>query len=1204
MTFLRGSSLRSVCALLLPCAQKVLRFARPAAFTVAVSVVALGVSQAGAETPQLAPLNPAFTAATPASNAMQTTAGGKALGHRQGPQDFSLLKQSAVARAAARSAAQSARTYATAFDLRDTGKVSAVKNQSTCGACWAFASLASLESSLLSGESWDFSENNLKNKHGFDWTHCAGGTGNLATAYLARWGGPITEADDPYSVSSSVSPSGLTVRKHLQNTKYFAHVPGTADNDAIKQALTTIGAVDASMTWSDSAYRSATASYYYSGSDATDHDVTIVGWNDDYGKSNFSPAPSSNGAWLVKNSWGTGWGNSGYFWVSYYDAKFAEECYVFYDAQATTNYSRIYQYDPLGRTSAIGYGSVTAWGANIFTVADSGTALKAVGFYTMDAPTAYELRVYTNVTAGSPRSGTLAYSTSGSIAEAGYHTVTFTAIPVTASQNFSVVLRFTTNSYTYPVPLEYPIAGYSSGATASTGQSYMSSNGTSWTDVAGAYTNTNVSIKAYAGPSGETFAVTSVSPQTAVNSGSTSLTVTGTAFTSPSTLRLSKTGQSNISATSVTVNSSTQITAVVPLTDAAAGLWSLTVVNSGAETATLADALTITLPLATVSAISPASGISTGTLTGVSITGTNFRTAAAVKLARTGYTDVNATSLTVNSASSISCSLPLSAVATGVWNITVTNTDDGQSGSLANGFTVALAPTPTISSVSPASGISTGTLAGVALTGTNFRSGAAVKLTRTGYSDVNATGVTVNSATSISCSLPLNEVASGAWNVVVTNTDDGQSVSLNSGFTVSLPAAPVLTAISPPTAYTDTDVNMTFTGSHFRSGDLAVLSKGSTSISVTATYVSPTQLSCSMPLAGAATGVWNVSVTDEYSQTSTLSSAFTISLPAPVIQTVSPSTATNVGNAPLSIGGTNFYSGITAKLTKSGESDITSASLTRNSATSLLAVFTLTNAAAGPWTLVLTNEGGLNHSLSDALTITQASTATVSSASGGTLTFAYSTTQATLNVPAGAFSQNTVVSMATPNGALAQAASKAATLSSTGVALQINTDLGSQPLTPILLTMGYTPADISGLTESRLIIARYNEDKSLWVPLPSTVNTSARTVSAYLDHFSLFSIMQSGAVSDLSSAKCYPNPMRPARGVTYARMNFTALPSGSTVKIYTFAGELARSLDADSSGMAVWDGKNSSGQDMASGVYLALVEKDGSKKIIKVAIER
>ncbi|HOX23069.1 MAG TPA: hypothetical protein PLL10_06350, partial [Elusimicrobiales bacterium] len=71
-----------------------------------------------------------------------------------------------------------------------------------------------------------------------------------------------------------------------------------------------------------------------------------------------------------------------------------------------------------------------------------------------------------------------------------------------------------------------------------------------------------------------------------------------------------------------------------------------------------------------------------------------------------------------------------------------------------------------------------------------------------------------------------------------------------------------------------------------------------------------------------------------------------------------------------------------------------------------------------------------------------------------------------------------------------------------------------------------------------------------------------------------------------------------------AKMNFTSLPSGSTLKIYTFAGELARSFDGDSSGMIVWDGKNSSGQDMASGVYLALLEYNGSRKIIKVAIER
>ena len=106
------------------------------------------------------------------------------------------------------------------------------------------------------------------------------------------------------------------------------------------------------------------------GSTCVNHAVTIVGWDDAYSAANFAAAPPGHGAWLVKNSWGTGWGQSGYFWVSYYD-RYCGTSDVFnavFEAwRRPTNYSDIYSYDPLGQTDTVGYGSATAWGANVFT---------------------------------------------------------------------------------------------------------------------------------------------------------------------------------------------------------------------------------------------------------------------------------------------------------------------------------------------------------------------------------------------------------------------------------------------------------------------------------------------------------------------------------------------------------------------------------------------------------------------------------------------------------------------------------------------------------------------------------------------------------------------------------------------------------------------------------------------------------------------
>src|SRR5665647_1090069 len=89
--------------------------------------------------------------------------------------------------------------YPPTYDLRVQNKLTSVKDQLSCGACWAFGAYASLESYLRPGEILNFSENNMKNTHGFDPAPCAGGNQFFSTAYLARWSGPVNEVDDPYN---------------------------------------------------------------------------------------------------------------------------------------------------------------------------------------------------------------------------------------------------------------------------------------------------------------------------------------------------------------------------------------------------------------------------------------------------------------------------------------------------------------------------------------------------------------------------------------------------------------------------------------------------------------------------------------------------------------------------------------------------------------------------------------------------------------------------------------------------------------------------------------------------------------------------------------------------------------------------------------------------------------------------------------------
>ncbi len=455
-----------------------------------------------------APINPAFTKylKNQAAGNATTTVSGHEESIVPSTINFSTLTGQGVRAAAAPIAG-----YPTSYDLRSLGKVSAVENQGTSPACWAFAAYASLESYLLPGTKASFSENNMKNLAGFDLTCEDGGNQQMATAYLARWGGsmqggPVTTACDPFNQGSCTDTSLCSVQQHVQNVLFLPYRASPTDNNNIKWALQNYGGVYATMyiDTSSSYYNSNTAAYYYSGTTTPNHAVTIVGWNDSYPASNFASHPRGPGAFIVKNSWGTSWGQQGFFYVSYYDTQFATNSQppTVFTAQQTTNYNNNYQYDPLGWVTSVGGNNIgsspsnTAWGANVFT-ATSNQQLSAVSFYAGSMNTNYQIYVYTNPTSG-PIGGTAYTGPNGTIAMPGYYTIPLnTTVPLTAGHKFSVVIEITTPGSNYPIPAESTLPGYSS-ATGQPGQGYLSATGASWTDATQVGTNMSICIKAFA----------------------------------------------------------------------------------------------------------------------------------------------------------------------------------------------------------------------------------------------------------------------------------------------------------------------------------------------------------------------------------------------------------------------------------------------------------------------------------------------------------------------------------------------------------------------------------------------------------------------------------------------------------------------------------------------------------------------------------
>ena len=378
------------------------------------------------------------------------------------------------------------------YNSVDEGLVTPVKNQTQYGqygTCWAFGTLSPIETymiknrmpvgagSAVASTDLDLSEYHLSyftysnsyDEHGLtngdssilqDESHLnVGGDGYKATLTLMRWIGAASEEEADLAYSEA-SPSG-TIDPKYAYAYDVAHVTSVdwiepSDTTLVKQYLQAYGSAFIGYYYNPS-YQGRGGAYCYISTSASNdygpnHGVTLVGWDDNYSKSNFTglSKPQNNGAWIIKNSWGnSSYTDHGYTYISYEDTSYLGHPIMFFTVESLDSYDHLYQYDGTCFTgdAAKGWIPLTqnrSLVSNVFTAAGHET-VEAFSICTLEEGLGYTLEVYknpTNLTGSSPNpaSGTLMSTQSGTIAHSGYHTIRIkTPFKVEEGDKFSAV---------------------------------------------------------------------------------------------------------------------------------------------------------------------------------------------------------------------------------------------------------------------------------------------------------------------------------------------------------------------------------------------------------------------------------------------------------------------------------------------------------------------------------------------------------------------------------------------------------------------------------------------------------------------------------------------------------------------------------------------------------------------------------------------